>query len=598
MEFDEDSFEEGNQNIEVLDETDKIFLEKELNSLNYCITLAKSIKEETKAKNLLIALEQVFENNKKLGANRKALIFTESIRTQEYLKLYLSENGYDKKVVCFNGENSDKESNIIYNRWLQLNACTDRISGNRDLDMKQALVDYFKNDADIMIATESGAEGINLQFCSVVVNYDLPWNPQRVEQRIGRCHRYGQKHDVVVVNFVNTLNYADTRVYELLDQKFKLFDGVFGSSDEVLGAIDSEMELERRINSIYRSCRTRREIEVAFDELQAELDDVIKNRIEKTKISLLENFDEEVIEKLKIRQSKDEKRVNSYNRHFWLLAKSILKDKIEDIDNNRLTFNLTVSINNTIPLGKYILNKENGDLNQLRINHPLGIYIIENGLKTQVDDCQITFKSETEHGRHVYMESFKGEEGYVIIHRVKVSNTCDTHERLIFSSCKSDMTPLPDDFGEKIMELIPCEVNNILPIEHLENLQENYNNQLIALTEQINTQVDEYVNYEIDKFEAWSEDNVFNIQEEVRRLRKEQMELKRQIRHEKKATIKLNLEEEKRKITKALRLKEEKMYNLLNEEDDKVEKMTYKLRESMKNQFQTEEFGRFKWKIQ
>ena len=54
-----------------------------------------------------------------------------------------------------------------------------------------------------MIATEAGAEGINLQFCSLVVNYDLPWNPQRIEQRIGRCHRYGQKHDVVVVNFLN-----------------------------------------------------------------------------------------------------------------------------------------------------------------------------------------------------------------------------------------------------------------------------------------------------------------------------------------------------------------------------------------------------------
>ena len=64
-----------------------------------------------------------------------------------------------------------------------------------------------------MIATESAAEGINLQFCSLVVNYDLPWNPQRIEQRIGRCHRYGQQHDVVVINFVNRANEADQRVF-------------------------------------------------------------------------------------------------------------------------------------------------------------------------------------------------------------------------------------------------------------------------------------------------------------------------------------------------------------------------------------------------
>ena len=68
--------------------------------------------------------------------------------------------------------------------------------------------EYFKGDAEIMIATEAGAEGVNLQFCSLVINYDLPWNPQRIEQRIGRCHRYGQKHDVVVINFVNHQNEA------------------------------------------------------------------------------------------------------------------------------------------------------------------------------------------------------------------------------------------------------------------------------------------------------------------------------------------------------------------------------------------------------
>src|SRR3546814_18710244 len=86
-----------------------------------------------------------------------------------------------------------------------------------------------------MIATEAGAEGINLQFCSLVINYDLPWNPQRIEQRIGRCHRYGQKHDVVVVNSVDRSNAPDARVYELLEQKLPIFDGVLGASDEEIG---------------------------------------------------------------------------------------------------------------------------------------------------------------------------------------------------------------------------------------------------------------------------------------------------------------------------------------------------------------------------
>ena len=94
---------------------------------------------------------------------------------------------------------------------------------------------------------------------------DLPWNPQRIEQRIGRCHRYGQKHDVVVVNFLNRKNEADQRVYQVLSEKFKLFEGVFGASDEVLGAIESGVDFEKRISAIYQQCRHTNEIKTAFD---------------------------------------------------------------------------------------------------------------------------------------------------------------------------------------------------------------------------------------------------------------------------------------------------------------------------------------------
>lgn len=151
-----------------------------------------------------------------------------------------------------------------------------------------------------MIATEAAAEGINLQFCSLVVNYDLPWNPQRIEQRIGRCHRYGQRYDVVVVNFLNRSNAADQRVYQLLSEKFKLFEGVFGASDEVLGSIESGIDFEKRIAEIYQQCRTVEEIQTAFDALQKELEPQIDENIKLTRRKLLENFDEEVHEKLRI----------------------------------------------------------------------------------------------------------------------------------------------------------------------------------------------------------------------------------------------------------------------------------------------------------
>jgi adenine-specific DNA-methyltransferase len=245
---------------ELLSETDRLALEKEIADLEAFRNLAVSITHNAKGQALLTALERAFAEAERLGAARKAIIFTESRRTQEYLLRVLADSPYANGIVLFNGSNTDAQSRQIYADWLERHIGTDRVTGSRTADMRSALVDYFREQGQIMIATEAGAEGINLQFCSLVVNYDLPWNPQRIEQRIGRCHRYGQKHDVVVVNFLNQTNAADQRVFQLLSEKFSLFEGVFGASDEVLGAVESGVDFEKRIADIYQRCRTPAEI--------------------------------------------------------------------------------------------------------------------------------------------------------------------------------------------------------------------------------------------------------------------------------------------------------------------------------------------------
>lgn len=258
--------------------------------------LAHKIRKNSKAEQLFTALERGFEALEKLGANQKALIFTESRRTQDFICNLLEARGYADKVVKFNGSNADAKSKEIYAAYLKKHQGTDVLTGSLTADKRAAIVDYFKEEATIMVATEAAAEGINLQFCSLVINYDLPWNPQRIEQRIGRCHRYGQNYDVVVINFLNKANAADQRVYELLDQKFRLFDGVFGASDEVLGSIGNGVDFEKRIATIYQQCRTTEEIQAAFDVLQDELRGNISEKVQETRKVLLENFDEEVRE--------------------------------------------------------------------------------------------------------------------------------------------------------------------------------------------------------------------------------------------------------------------------------------------------------------
>jgi adenine-specific DNA-methyltransferase len=270
-------------------------LKGELRDLRQYAELAASIGHNAKGDTLLPALKIAFTKAQEIGAAQKAVIFTESRETQIYLYDLLTANGYDGQVATINGTNNQPHHADIYQRWLAKHNGTDRVSGSRAIDMKAAIVEHFRDEATILVATEAAAEGVNLQFCSLVVNFDLPWNPQRIEQRIGRCHRYGQKHDVVVVNFLNRRNEADKRVYELLSEKFRLFSGVFGASDEVLGVLESGVDIERRIAEVYQTCRTNAEIQAAFDALQAELDAKIQARLTATRQALLEHFDEDVL---------------------------------------------------------------------------------------------------------------------------------------------------------------------------------------------------------------------------------------------------------------------------------------------------------------
>ena len=231
-------------------------LRQEKEKLRQFHELANSIQKNSKGEVLLMALRMGFEaanrartEQQNSAIQQKALIFTESRRTQEYLLKLLEASEFAGKIVLFNGTNSDPKSAEIYRNWQERYKGTDRITGSPTADKRAAIVEYFHDEASIMIATEAAAEGINLQFCNLVVNYDMPWNPQRIEQRIGRCHRYGQKYDVVVVNFLDRSNAADVRVYQLLNEKFRLFDGVFGASDEVIGAIQSGVSQESRCHA-------------------------------------------------------------------------------------------------------------------------------------------------------------------------------------------------------------------------------------------------------------------------------------------------------------------------------------------------------------
>lgn len=195
---------------------------------------------------------------------------TESIRTQQYMFEELSHAGYEGQILKFNGSTNDPVTKQIYKAWKARNY--GKYVGSRNVELKNAIVEAFRDEYKILLVTDSGSEGLNLQFCNTIINYDLPWNPQKIEQRIGRCHRYGQKNDVVVINLLNTQNVADKRVYEILSEKFELFQGVFGASDKAIGLLESGADFEKRVTLIYQECKTTSDFTKQFKNLEKELE--------------------------------------------------------------------------------------------------------------------------------------------------------------------------------------------------------------------------------------------------------------------------------------------------------------------------------------
>ncbi len=266
-EIDETGFDETEDEDSIVQ---KQCIQQELQEVETIISVAKRIKTNAKIRALKVAIETAFRSQQENGISQKVVVFTESKRTQKYIASELRKIGYeDEDVLLFNGDFDDAMTKEIYKAWQVKNF--GNTNYGRSVEYKHAIVDYFKSNSKILICTDAGSEGLNLQFCNTVINYDLPWNPMKIEQRIGRCHRYGQEHDVVAINLLNTQNAADQRVYDILSKKFELFEGVFGASDIALGVLESGSSFEKMILEIYQTCDTTAEFKKAFDKLDRQL---------------------------------------------------------------------------------------------------------------------------------------------------------------------------------------------------------------------------------------------------------------------------------------------------------------------------------------
>lgn len=599
--IDEEEIEQEEQ-AAILHPSDIEGIKKEIADLSAFRDLAAKIKRNSKAEQLFTALDKGFEQLKVLGASQKALIFTESRRTQEFLFELLEKRGYKGKVIRFNGTNSDKQSTEIYKAWMEKHKGSHKITGSPTADRRAAIVDYFREEATIMIATEAAAEGINLQFCSLIVNYDMPWNPQRIEQRIGRCHRYGQKFDVVVINFLNKANAADVRVYELLDQKFQLFNGVFGASDEVLGSIGNGLDFEKRIAQIYNECRTTAEIEQAFDELQAELQAEISDKMLKARSTLLENFDESVQEKLRINLAQSIRNLDVFEKRLWLLARHALRGNAV-FDNEKYNFILN---NGTQFDGHYFITPERErkscatlpyDAQPFRIGSPLAQEIIGNYKNAYTPCREIIFDYSGCEGKTALLEELVGKSGWMRVDKVSL-DSFEQEDHLLLACYTDEGVGIYPDIAERILMLPAESAEAITPSVFIqERIAKSITQLKSTIAEQSALRNEVFFEEEMEKLDTWASDMKVALEREIKDL---DAEIKLRKSNAKKLTHLAEKVAEHRIIKELENKRAEKRQNLYEAQDEvdaRKETLLTKVERMLEQKVKQTELFTIRWRM-
>ncbi len=585
---------------EPLSAADRAALEREIADLEQFRSLAVSITHNAKGAALLIALDRAFAEAERLGAPRKAIIFTESRRTQDYLLRLLADSPHADGIVLFNGSNNDARSRQIYSDWIGHHRGTDRVTGSRSADMRSALVDYFREQGRIMIATEAGAEGINLQFCSLVVNYDLPWNPQRIEQRIGRCHRYGQKYDVVVVNFLNRTNAADQRVFELLSEKFDLFEGVFGASDEVLGTIESGVDFEKRIAAIYQRCRTTDEIQASFDQLQQDLSAQVDAAMTRTRQQLLESFDEEVQEKLRVSMDSSRAYLNQYERLLMQLTEYELGAHAEFLDGgsafrlNSLPFTTGAD---DIPLGLYELPRRSGEAYLYRLGHPLAAYVLGQAKSRVLPPAEIVFDYTGHPSQIAAVAPFMGQAGELLLSQFTVEALDQAEDYLLFAAMTDDGQLLEEDAARRLFSLSAPSVKELRNGQPHPRLQELVAEQQEAIRRQISTRNAAFFEEEAAKLDSWADDLKVALEREIKEMDRQIKEARRAATAALTLEAKLDGQRQVRALEGQRNSKRRALFDAQDEIDHRREQLIAEIEEKLHQQESLSDAFMIRWRL-
>jgi len=389
------------ENLEQAITTISLDIQEEINQINEIIAIAKQAEYQyldIKVEPLLEILDNLFLEDQ----NLKVIIFTEFVATQEYLVRILNQFGYSTSIL----------------------------NGSMSIDERNAALKEFKENTNILISTDAGGEGINLQFSNVVINYDLPWNPMKIEQRIGRVDRIGQERDVLVYNFV-LADTVEKRVRDVLERKLYVILQEIGI-DKYSDILDSETAELNFTEAYLKSIYNPNDIETNLQPIEEDLKKQIKQAL---------NIKELI---------KDEKDLTS------VIGKTH-------------TFNFELALKHMISYYEKYKGNIELSIDQYDINNPI---IVEHLHRDIVQDLYNNILD-------VSIENFTYEKGYFMLWQVEVTSN-DRDKKIIPIFINNDFILRPIA-GKKIWDAL-IDNNKIINVNKGSKIDKSIFDKLIELS--------------------------------------------------------------------------------------------------------------------
>lgn len=575
-------------------------IKAEVDELREYAALARSITVNQKGIKLSEALDQGFERLREVGAAEKAIIFTDSTKTQEYLARTLTEAGRGEGLVIFNGSNDGLEATKIYRQWLENNKDGDLITGILVADRRKALVDYFRDHGKIMIATEAAAEGINLQFCSMLVNYDLPWNPQRVEQRIGRVHRYGQKHNVVVVNFSNKGNIAEQRILELLTEKFHLFESVFGASDQVLGSIEDGLDFEKSIATILNSCRTAEQINEAFEKLNAQYSEEITTEMANAKSRVFDNLDPNVQDRLKSYDAQSGEVLNKFERLLLAVTRHELAE-VADFKGDGRHFTLYHPPATDAAAGRYYFKSQPlENAHQYRYASPLAGHVLATAKGHDTPARELTFSISDSPRAGAAVKQLAGQGGKLTVNlttfRMRANKEDISESYMLATGLTDDGQALDAEMVNDILELTCIDIGSEASVDE-SVFEEHLARQLKEYEREVQTRNARYYNQLEEQLDRNRQDRRSESEALIRDFRAKEKEARKAARQADDPMEQLKLKKDAKRWADKAEDEDDRARLERRKLSEEAEEYLELIEQALQGEQETEHLFAIKWRI-